>query len=158
MRQWTAVLVVAVIVSSVLAQDLSTVDREYAALSSRARDLVERFLRTDCELGELGDEMKSVVELGDSLKAYLNAVRQEGPPSPVLLQLERDLEQAWAARVAFLQRPEAKALGEDALKRLRSVTSEQYRADARTALLAKYRERSSLALGLIEGKANDQQP
>src|SRR4051812_3070711 len=78
----------------------ANVDRAYAALDPRTRTTVETYLRTDCEIGEVGVALKAVLAAGPTAHAYLVAVQQEGPPSPILDEFGRGLEGNWQAREA----------------------------------------------------------
>src|SRR5436305_3732997 len=74
------------------------VDRAYRALDGKIRDVVETYLRTDCEIGEVGVALKRVLALGDSVRPYLAAVERQGPPQPVLQDFNRGLYVNWEAR------------------------------------------------------------
>ena len=124
----------------------ANVDRAYAALDQRSRNILETYLRTDCELGEVGVSLRAVVNLGGAARPYLTAVQQEGPPSPVLNEFGRGLESTWQAREAYLRTPDAQELGKEAFDRMRAITRTSYVAEQQKGLQAKYRERAALAL------------
>jgi hypothetical protein len=124
----------------------ANVDRAYAALDQRTRTIVETYLRTDCELGEVGVSLKALLAVGPAARPYLMAVQQEGPPSPVLDEFGRGLESTWQAREAYLRTPDAQELGKEAFDRMRAITKTSYLAEQQKGIQAKYRERAALAL------------
>ena len=124
----------------------ANVDRAYTALDPRTRTIVETYLRTDCEIGEVGVALKSVLALGQAARPYLVAVQQEGPPSPILNEFGRGLEGTWQTREAYLRTPDAQELGKDAFDRMRAITRASYVAEQQKGIQAKYRERAALAL------------
>lgn len=124
----------------------ANVDRAYAALDPRTRTIVEMYLRTDCEIGEVGVALKSVLAVGQTARPYLVAVQQEGPPSPILDEFGRGLEGTWQAREAYLRTRDAQELGKDAFDRMRAITRASYVAEQQKGIQAKYRERAALAL------------
>jgi hypothetical protein len=124
----------------------ANVDRAYAALDPRTRTIAETYLRTDCEIGEVGVALKAVLAAGPTARAYLVAVQQEGPPSPILDEFGRGLEGNWQAREAYLRTPDAQELGKDAFDRMRAITRASYVAEQQKGVQAKYRERAALAL------------
>lgn len=126
--------------------DRAIVDRAYAALDERSRNVAENYLKTDCEIGEVGVALKSVVALGTVVRPYLQAVQQQGPPSPVLNEFGRGLESTWQAREAYLRTPDAQELGKEAFDRMRSITKTSYLAEQQKGIQAKYRERATIAL------------
>ena len=126
--------------------DRAIVDRAYAALDERSRNVAENYLKTDCEIGEVGVALKSVVALGTVVRPYLQAVQQQGPPSPVLNEFGRSLESTWQAREAYLRTPDAQELGKEAFDRMRSITKTSYLAEQQKGIQAKYRERATIAL------------
>src|SRR5258708_17963875 len=79
------------------------VDRAYRALDARSQAVVETYLRTDCEIGEVGVSLKALLRLGDKVKPYLGAVERQGPPSPVVDEFARGLADSWKARQSFLE-------------------------------------------------------
>ena len=139
-----------------MAQNSGTaeVDQAYKALDPRSRDVVEAYLRTDCEIGEVGAALKSVLQAGEIVKPYLVAVPREGPPSPVLSEFERGLNQTWEARQEFLKTPDALELGQQSFEMMKAITRDQYRKDQFQAIQAKYRERAALALEKIGVKGD----
>lgn len=124
----------------------ANVDRAYGALDQRTRNILETYLRTDCELGEVGVSLRAVVAVGAAARPYLLAVQQEGPPSPVLNEFGRGLESTWQAREAYLRTPDAQELGKEAFDRMRAITKTSYVAEQQKGLQAKYRERAAVAL------------
>ena len=124
----------------------ANVDRAYAALDPRTRVVVENYLRTDCEIGEVGVALRSLKTVGSAGRTYLVAVQQEGPPTPVLQEFGRGLESTWQAREAYLRTPDAQELGKDAFDRMRAITRSSYEAEQQKGIQAKYRERAALAL------------
>ena len=100
----------------------ANVDRTYAALDPRTRTIVETYLRTDCEVGEVGVALKSVLAVGAAARPYLVAVQQEGPPSPILDEFGRGLESTWQARETYLRTPDAQELGKEAFDRMSAIT------------------------------------
>ena len=142
----------AMLATFTLAQTPKTVDRLYEAIAPRLRDVVESYLRTDCEIGEVGIALKAVVRAGEAASPYLTAVQREGPPSAVLADFERGVDQTWEARQAFLKTPDALELGQESFAMMRAITREQYVKDQREAIQAKYRERAALALKALEAR------
>lgn len=144
----TALLLAATLVAPASAQATSRaeVDRAYAALDKRTRDVVETYLRTDCEIGEVGVALKAVVALGTTVRPYLQSVELQGPPSPVLNDFGRGLESTWQAREAYLRTPDAQELGKEAFDRMRSITKISYVAEQQRGIQAKYQERAAIAL------------
>ncbi|HEV7515712.1 MAG TPA: hypothetical protein VGR07_05375 [Thermoanaerobaculia bacterium] len=126
--------------------DTAEVDRAYRALDGKIREVVETYLRTDCEIGEVGVALKRVLALGGPVRPYLTAVERQGPPQPVLLDFNRGLDANWEARQRFLKTRDARELGEGSFKMMAAITREQYLADQQGAIQAKYRERAALAL------------
>ncbi|HVT60708.1 MAG TPA: hypothetical protein VHR45_20215 [Thermoanaerobaculia bacterium] len=126
--------------------DRAEVDRAFRALDAQSREIVETYLRTDCEIGEVGVNLKALVALGDRVKDYLTAVERQGPPSPVVDQFSQGLAESWKARQSFLETKEARALGEKLFAMMRAITREKYEKDQQAGLQAKYRERASLGL------------
>jgi hypothetical protein len=124
----------------------SEVDRQYNSLTPENRQIAETYLRTDCEIEQVGMALRAVRERIGTLRPYLEAVRVEGPPSPVLVELRQGLSEAWLSRQEFLQSPDAFELGQEAYDLMIAISREQYFADQETALQAKYRERAALAL------------
>src|SRR3989449_8332779 len=104
----------------------SEVDRAYAALSQRTRDIVETYLRTDCEIGEVGAALKPVLAVADSAKPDLIAVQRGGPPSAVLNDFQRGLESTWQARQEYLKTRDARELGNRSFEVMKAITKEQY--------------------------------
>jgi len=144
---------VALVLAAILAEPASAqvagranVDRAYAALDPRTRIIVETYLRTDCEIGEVGVALKSVLAVGQAARPYLVAVQKEGPPSPILDEFGRGLEDNWQTREAYLRTPDAQELGKDAFDRMRAITRASYVAEQQKGIQAKYRERAALAL------------
>ena len=127
----------------------SEVDRAYAALSQRTRDIVETYLRTDCEIGEVGAALKPVLAVADSVTRYLTAVQREGPPSAVLSDFRRGLETTWQARQEYLKTRDARELGNQSFEMMQAITKEQYEKEQNDGIQAKYRERAALALRAI---------
>lgn len=130
------------------------VDAAFRALDPKIVLIVEGYLRTDCELGEVGVALKRLLAVAEQATPYLRAVVQQGPPSPIRGELDRSLEESWAARQRFLQTPEARELGEESFRMMQSIRREDYVREQQTALDAKYRERAALALRQIEGGGN----
>ncbi len=124
----------------------ANVDRAYGALDQRTRIIVETYLRTDCEIGEVGVSLKALLAVGGVARAYLVAVQQEGPPTPVLDEFGRGVESTWQARDAYLRTPDAQELGKEAFDRMRGITKTSYVAEQQKGIQAKYRERAALAL------------
>ena len=141
-------MLVALVAAPASAQvpDRANVDRAYAALDARTRAVLETYLRTDCEIGEVGVALKAVLALGEAARPYLIAVQQEGPPSPVLEEFGRGLASTWQARVAYLRTPDAQELGKEAFDRMQAITRASYEAEQQKGIQAKYRERAALAL------------
>jgi hypothetical protein len=110
---------------------------------------VETYLRTDCEIGEVGVALKSVTAVGAAVRNYLVAVQQEGPPSPVLEEFGSGLASTWQTREAYLRTPDAQELGKEAFDRMRAITRAAYEAEQQKGIQAKYRERAALALRTI---------
>lgn len=131
--------------------DTAEVDAAYRALDEKTLDLVEVYLKTDCELGEEGLALRAVLEVAQRVTPYLKAVVAQGPPSPVRSDLEAALKTSWEARQRFLDTPEARELGEESFQMMRSITREDYVRLQRESLDAKYRERAALALEKIAG-------
>lgn len=131
--------------------DRTEVDRAFRELDRESRLVVERYLKTDCELGEEGRNLQAVLEIADRVRPYLVAVERQGPPSVVVEELDGDLEQAWQARQRFLKTPEARELGEESFQMMQAISREDYFRDQRQALEAKYRERAALALRRMGG-------
>jgi hypothetical protein len=150
MRIFTVVpmLLVAILAAPASGQAATrvNVDRAYAALDPRTRANVETYLRTDCELGEIGVSLKGVLTVAATTRTYLVAVQQEGPPSPVLEEFGRGLESTWQARDAYLRTPDAQELGKEAFDRMRGISKASYIAEQQKGIQAKYRERAALAL------------
>lgn len=145
------IFAVAVLVSAADAQVSGTaeVDRTYKALDPRTREIGETYLRTDCEVGEVGTNLKRLLLVADTAKPYLVAVQRDGPPSPVLEEYGRDLGQSWDARQRFLTTPEARQLGPQMFEMMKAIKQDQYVKDQEDAIQAKYRERAALALHAI---------
>ena len=138
--------IVAAPASAQVTASRANVDRAYGALDPRTRTIAETYLRTDCEIGEVGVSLKALVAVGGAARAYLVAVQQEGPPSPVLDEFGRGLESTWQARDAYLRTPDAQELGKEAFDRMRGITKTSYVAEQQKGIQAKYRERAALAL------------
>ena len=134
------------------------VDAAFRALDPKTREIVETYLRTDCELGEEGKALDQLGAVAEQATPYLRAVVKEGPPSPVRTGLERSLEKSWAARQRFLRTQEARELGEEAFQMMQAITRDDYLRTQRESLDAKYRERAALALRRIEGGADARPP
>lgn len=143
-----ASMLAAIVVAPASAQvaGRANVDRAYGALDPRTRAIAETYLRTDCEIGEVGVALKAVLAVGGAARAYLVAVQQEGPPSPVLDEFGRGLESTWQAREAYLRTPDAQELGKEAFDRMSGITRASYVAEQQKGIQAKYRERAALAL------------
>jgi len=139
---WAAAL----LASPVLAQTQRTVDRLYQAMDARNREIVESYLRTDCEIGEVGRSLNAVMKVIDAARAYLAAVQKEGPPAAVLKDFERGLESTWSARLRFLETKDAQELGPRSFDMMKAITKVQYRKEQSDAIQARYRERAALAL------------
>lgn len=146
----TAAMFAAIVAAPASAQvtaGRANVDRAYAALDARTRNTVETYLRTDCEIGEVGVALRALVGMdGAAARTYLMAVQQEGPPSPVVAEFGRGVESTWQAREAYLRTPDAQELGKEAFDRMRAITKSAYVAEQQKGLQAKYRERAALAL------------
>jgi hypothetical protein len=154
MRIWIygALLLTTIVRSPAAAQNAAApaaVDRAYAALDQRTRTIVETYLRTDCELGEVGVALKALIQTDGRTRAYLTAVQQGGPPSEVLTEFGRGLESTWQAREAYLRTPDAQELGKEAYDRMRGITKDAYVREQQKGLQAKYRERAALALSAL---------
>lgn len=130
----------------VTTQPARKVDLAYLALSKRTRFAVENYLRTDCEVGEVGKALLALLPFSEKATPYLKAVRQEGPPTPVIRALNKGLKKAWRARLAFLETPDALELGEESFRMMKAITQEQYFKEQRASLQAKYRERATIGL------------
>lgn len=130
----------------------ATVDRAYQALDQRVRTIAENYLRTDCEIGEVGASLRALLQVGDSVRPYLVAVEKEGPPSPVLAEFQRGLESTWEARQEFLKTPDARELGPRSYEMMTAITQEQYMKEQQAGIQAKYRERARLGLRAIAAR------
>lgn len=142
----TALWAAAWLASPGIAQTQKTVDRLYEALDPRTREIVESYLRVDCEIGEVGRALSSLQKVMESAKPYLAAVQKEGPPSAVLRDFERGLDDTWAARLKFLESKDAQELGPRSFEMMKAITRAQYLKEQSDAVQAKYRERAALAL------------
>ena len=138
-------------IAAQVAAQRAEVDAASASLDSRTRSIVETYLRTDCEVGEVGAALRALQQAPGNPRAYLTAVQREGPPSPVLAEFDRGLESTWQAREAYLKTPDAQELGREAFARMRAITKDQYFTEQRKGLQAKYRERAALALRAPSG-------
>lgn len=127
-------------------QTQKTVDRLYEGMDPRTREIVESYLRTDCEIGEIGRGLQAVLKVIDTARPYLAAVQREGPPAAVLKDFERGLESTWTARLRFLDTKEAQELGPRSFEMMKAITRAQYQKEQSEAIQAKYRERAALAL------------
>ncbi len=145
-RSLAATLVLAFSSIAPAAAQTATVDSAYQALNTRVRDIVENYLRTDCEIGEVGVALRAVLAVADTARPYLEAVQKEGPPSAVLAEFQRGLESTWQARQAFLKSPDARELGQRSYEMMTAITREQYMKEQQAAIQARYRERAALAL------------
>lgn len=158
MRAYTMItLMLAAIVAAPASAQVGTranVDRAYSALDPRTRPIVETYLRTDCEIGEVGVSLKALLSVGATARPYLMAVQQEGPPSPVLEEFGRGLESTWQAREAYLRTPDAQELGKEAFDRMRGITKTAYVAEQQKGIQAKYRERAAIALKAMGASAS----
>lgn len=130
---------------------VAQVDKAFNRLEPPVREVVESYLRTDCEIGEVGIALKRVLQVGNAVAPYLTAVVRGGPPSAARAVLERGLSESWEARQAFLKTPDAQELGPESFAMMKAITEDAYRKDQRGALDAKYRERAALALRAMEG-------
>lgn len=150
-RIWVVLLSI-IAATSIFAQESQPrqVDELYKALNPRTREVIETYLRTDCEIGEVGKALKAVLEIASVAKPYLLAVRHEGPPQPVLSDFQRGLANTWEAREGFLKSPDALELGKESFEMMRSITRERYEKDQLNAIQAKYRERAELALQALK--------
>jgi hypothetical protein len=131
----------------------ATVDRAYEALGPRVREVAENYLRTDCEIGEVGVALRALLQVADSAKPYLVAVQKEGPPSRVLGEFQRGLDNTWQARQEFLKTPDARELGQRSFEMMTAITRDQYMKEQQAGIQAKYRERAALGLRAMEGPA-----
>jgi hypothetical protein len=134
------------------------VDAAFRQLDPETRSIVEAYLRTDCELDEVGLALDRLVAVAERATPYLQAVVRQGPPAPVRTELERGLEASWAARQRFLETPEARELGEESFQMMQAISRDDYSRVERQSLDAKYRERAALALRKIEGDGGDSPP
>ncbi len=139
---WTAAL----LASPGLAQTQKAVDQLYEAMDPRNREIVESYLRTDCEIGEVGRALSAVLKVIDAVRPYLAAVQKEGPPAAVLKDFERGLESTWSGRLKFLETKDAQELGPRSFEMMKAITKVQYQKEQSEAIQAKYRERAALAL------------
>lgn len=131
----------------------ATVDSAYQRLNVRIRGIIENYLRTDCEVGqEVGSALRAVLAVADTARPYLLAVQKEGPPSAVLAEFQRGLDNTWDARQAFLKTPDARELGQRSYEMMIAITREQYMKEQQAAIQASYRERATLALRAIAGR------
>lgn len=130
----------------------AAVDRAYQALDDTVRTMAENYLRTDCEIGEVGSALKALLQVAEPARAYLVAVEKEGPPSPVLAEFQRGLESTWQARQEFLKTPDARELGPRSYEMMTAITKEQYLKEQHAGIQAKYRERARLGLRAIAGR------
>ncbi|HVT17263.1 MAG TPA: hypothetical protein VHQ90_13935 [Thermoanaerobaculia bacterium] len=135
--------------------DRTEVDRAYRGLDAPSREIAEIYLRTDCEIGEVGVSLKALLQIAERVKPYLTAVERQGPPSPVVDEFSQSLAESWKARQSFLESAEARVLGEKTFAMMRAITREQYERDQQAALQARYRERARLALRAMAGGGKD---
>jgi hypothetical protein len=142
----TILVTAALLTSAGSAQTQKTVDRLYETMDPRTLEVVESYLRVDCEIGEVGRALSAVLKVIDAARPYLVAVQREGPPSAVLKDFERGLESTWAARLKFLETKDARELGPQSFEMMKAITKAQYQKDQSEAIQAKYRERAALAL------------
>jgi hypothetical protein len=149
-----AILMVALFAASVIAQETSDVDRAFQALDPQIREVVETYLRTDCEIGEVGKALNAVLLVAKAVTPYLIAVKREGPPSPVLNDFDRGLDETWQARLEFLSTPDAQELGPESFRLMKAITKDEYFQDQQTAIQEKYRQRAALALRAIKCRRN----
>jgi hypothetical protein len=130
----------------------AAVDRAYQALDDSVRAVAENYLRTDCEIGEVGNALKALLQVAGPVTPYLVAVQKEGPPSPVLAEFQRGLESTWEARQKFLKTPDARELGPQSYQMMIAITKEQYMKEQQAGIQAKYRERARLGLRAIAAR------
>ena len=146
----TTILKAAIFSAGLLAQPAlaqeKSVDRLYGALDPATRDIVETYLRVDCEIGEARASLNAVLKAIDTARPYLAAVQKEGPRTAVLVEFERGLEATWADRLKFLETKDAQELGPESFKMMKAITKAQYLKEQSEAIQAKYRERAALAL------------
>lgn len=122
------------------------VDQIYKDLRPQAREVVESYLRTDCEIGEVGTALNRILKIAQEVRPYLLAVERYGPRSEELADFQRGLDESWRARQEFLKTPDARELGEQSFQMMTAITEAQYRKDQLQAIQAKYREKAALAL------------
>src|SRR6266436_2005132 len=141
-----AAVMLAISASALAQTPERAVDQAYKMLDSRSREVLETYLRTDCEIGEVGAALRAVLQIGPTARPYLSAVVREGPPSPVLATFENGLGETWEARQQFLKSPDALELGTRSFEMMRAITKSQYLNDQQDGIQAKYRERAAFAL------------
>jgi hypothetical protein len=141
-----AAVLLAISASALAQPPERAVDQAYKALDPRNREIVETYLRTDCEIGEVGAALRAVLQIGPTVKPYLTAVAREGPPSPVLATFGNGVDETWEARQQFLKTPDALELGRRSFEMMSAITKSQYLKDQEDGIQAKYRERAALAL------------
>jgi hypothetical protein len=128
------------------------VNGAYDALEAKARQVVENYLRTDCAVGAVDEALVPVLRLGDVVLPYLAAVQRGGPPSVVLKEFQRSLDDTWKRRQEFLKTPEALDLGQESFAMMKAITRNQYVRDQREALTVGYRERANVAVRAMSGR------
>ncbi len=119
------------------------------SLPQGAIEVLDRFLTTDCEVGDEGSALDELIEQAVVLEPELERVLLEGPGSARLAEVTRALELRWELRAAFLESGSPLGLAPEALLALRSTSRAEFIERGRQQFETTCRERAIAGLAGI---------
>ena len=146
MRLVTRILTLALVFGTAAAP---TVEAQDAGPTQEARDELQRYLLVDCEYGEEETTLSRLMRHADALEAELERLLFEGPPDPLLDEINAALEQEWERRAAFLESNPQLALDPDALLAVLATSHAEFIEQGLARFDTMCREKAVLALAEI---------
>lgn len=141
---WIAILLSAVLIAPVQVRSQQ--------VSEAARDAVNRWLMSNCVVGEEGQleaELRRFAEEAEPL--FLQAL-EAGPDPALIEELERAADRRYEKRQGLLKEAEGLGLSESDLEAAREITRNEFVERAREDFIIRYRSQAVSGLGIVDGQ------